>query len=108
MSADVVVLPSLFEGLPLVVLEAGAMGIPVIGTSVDGTLEAIIHEKTGLLVEAENVGELKDAMKFFIKNSNKIGEFGRASKDFIVKNFDIRFQVQKTEDVYCHLMFKEA
>jgi glycosyltransferase involved in cell wall biosynthesis len=49
-AADLFVLPSLFEGLPLVVLEAMTAGLPVIGTRVCGTTEAVVDGVTGRLV----------------------------------------------------------
>ncbi|MEW5894170.1 MAG: glycosyltransferase family 4 protein [Candidatus Omnitrophota bacterium] len=104
---DVLVLPSLFEGLPLVVLEAGAMGIPVIATAVDGTPEAVVNEKTGLLVEPGNAEELRTAMEFFIKSPWEIGEFGKAARFFIEQNFDLLFQIRKTENIYKELILKE-
>jgi glycosyltransferase involved in cell wall biosynthesis len=63
---DALVLPSLFgEGLPMVILEAMAAGVPVIATRVEGVPEAVLHGETGLLVEpgdpiglAAAIGEL--------------------------------------------------
>jgi len=49
-AADLFVLPSLFEGLPLVVLEAMALGVPVIGTAVCGTAETVVDGLSGRLV----------------------------------------------------------
>ncbi len=61
---DVFVLPSLFgEGLPMVVLEAMAAGLPVVASRVEGVPEAIRHRKDGLLVEAGSVSQLALAIK---------------------------------------------
>ena len=48
--ADITVLPSFYEGLPLAAIESLATGTPVIATAVDGTPEIVIHERTGLTV----------------------------------------------------------
>jgi glycosyltransferase involved in cell wall biosynthesis len=61
------VLPSLFgEGLPMVVLEAMAAGVPVVASRVEGVPEAVIHQQTGLLVEASRVDQLVQAIEQFI------------------------------------------
>lgn len=62
--ADALALPSLFgEGLPMVVLEAMASGLPVVATRCEGTTEAILHRETGFLVEPDSVSQLADAIE---------------------------------------------
>lgn len=61
---DVFVLPSLFgEGLPMVVLEAMAAGVPVVASRVEGIPEAVVHRGTGLLVEPGSVSQLSRAIE---------------------------------------------
>lgn len=59
---DVVVLPSLYEGLPYTLMEAMAAGRAVLATDVGGNRDLVEHGKTGLLVPPRNVGALADAM----------------------------------------------
>lgn len=62
-AADIYVLPSLWEGLPIALLEAMAMGKAVIGTKVDGTSEVIQDQENGLLIPTENlVRELEEKL----------------------------------------------
>jgi glycosyltransferase involved in cell wall biosynthesis len=61
-TADLLVLPSAWEGLPNVVLEAMTHRVPVIAASVDGVREVIEHDETGWLVESGNVAGLTAAI----------------------------------------------
>lgn len=61
---DALALPSLFgEGLPMVVLEAMAAGLPVIATRCEGVAEAVAHRENGLLVEPGSVSQLAQAIE---------------------------------------------
>jgi glycosyltransferase involved in cell wall biosynthesis len=67
-SIDLFILPSLFgEGLPMVVLEAMAVGLPVIASRVDGVPEAVRHRETGLLVDPDSVSQLAAAIEEFVQ-----------------------------------------
>jgi len=61
--ADLFVLSSRWEGLPYVILEAMAHGLPVVSTAVDGIPEVVINEDTGLLVPAHDAGLLASAIR---------------------------------------------
>ena len=64
---DVFVLPSLFgEGLPMVVLEAMAAGVPVVASGVEGIPETIRQDVDGLIVEPNNTHDLTDALRRFV------------------------------------------
>jgi glycosyltransferase involved in cell wall biosynthesis len=62
-AADLMVLPSLFEGLPVSVLEAMAAQLPVVATAIGGTDEAVAHELTGLLVPPGDPAALASAIR---------------------------------------------
>lgn len=97
---DLLVLPSLYEGLPLVVLEAGAMGKPVIATNVDGSPEIIIDKETGFIVSVKDSLALKEGIELFLKNRTLVNKFGEKAAARIKKEFDLRKQISKTEELY--------
>jgi len=78
---DVLVLPSLFEGVGYVALEAMASRLPVIGSNHGGTSELIINNQTGFLIDPLSVDELYNKLNLFIHNRsllNIMGERGLA------------------------------
>ena len=77
--ADGLVLPSLFEGFGLVILEAMAAGLPVITTQNTGGPDVIEEDKEGFIVPAGSVEALRQKMEWFIKNPEKAIEMGKAA-----------------------------
>jgi len=90
--ADLYVMPNSeengdIEGFGMVFLEANACGIPVIGGRSGGAAEAVLHGKTGMLVDPHDAGELASAIGMLIDNRSKrqeLGAFGlsRARREF--------------------------
>jgi len=105
---DAVILPSLFEGFPLTVLEAGAMGKAVIATNVDGTPEAIINNRTGVLVPPADNQALKAAISLFLDNHDMVVELGLNAYNHITANFSLAKQIEKTEQNYLIKMEKHS
>jgi glycosyltransferase involved in cell wall biosynthesis len=80
-ASDLLVLPSLYEGLPNVVLEAMRFRKPVVATAAPGTTEVVADGVTGLLVPMRNPVELARAIRRVIEEpglANRLGEAGRA------------------------------
>jgi len=73
--ADCLVNPSWYEGMPNVVLESMASGVPVIASRIMGH-EELIGEKEGFLIDPNNVDELKEKMLWMTANQGKIKEMG--------------------------------
>jgi glycosyltransferase involved in cell wall biosynthesis len=80
-SIDVLVLPSLSEGVPMVVLEAMAAGKPVLATKVGGIPQVIQDEKTGLLVDPADASQLTIALKRLLASPHLREELGRRGRD---------------------------
>lgn len=85
-AADCFVLPSYREGFGLGTVEAEAMGLPVIVTNIPGPIDAMIPNRTGLIVRKESVSELYMAMKKMMDSD--MSEFGRLGHQFVVDNFE--------------------
>lgn len=85
---DVFVLPSYREGFGAVILEAQAMGVPVITTDIPGPREAIIENETGVLIKAKEVNELYLAMLDMKDNKRRREDMGRAGILFVKRNFE--------------------
>jgi glycosyltransferase involved in cell wall biosynthesis len=77
---DVFCLPSLAEGLPLVVLEAMAQGKPVVATAVGGTPELITDGDTGILVAPGDIGALQSALAELLRDRMLAQRFGEAAR----------------------------
>lgn len=85
-AADCYVLPSYREGFGMSVIEAEAMGVPVIVTDIPGPVDAVIDNKTGLLVKKADENSLLDAMKKIRKLNYQ--EMGKEGHKFASDNFE--------------------
>lgn len=77
--ADVYILPSYNEGLPIAILEAMSYKCPVISTPVGGIPEIVHPNINGVLVEPGNMQEIANAIKLFIENPDLISKYGEES-----------------------------
>lgn len=104
-ASDILVLPSLSEGRPNVVLEALACEVPVVATDVGGIPELIINGETGYLVPAKNPLELSEKVNKLLGDENqreKMGKFGR--KSIIQRGLTWEAHAKKTVDIYSKLL----
>lgn len=88
-ASSIYVLPSYREGTPRTVLEAMAMGRPIITTDAPGCRETVIDGQNGYLVPVKSVDELAAAMERFIINPELIEKMGMASRALAEKKFDV-------------------
>jgi glycosyltransferase involved in cell wall biosynthesis len=85
---DVFVLPSLFgEGLPMVVLEAMAAGVPVVASRVEGVPDAVAHRQSGLLVEPGSVSQLARAIDEFVSGGVDYPALSRGARERHAEKF---------------------
>jgi glycosyltransferase involved in cell wall biosynthesis len=97
---DVFCLPSLWEGLPIGLLEAMAMRKAVIATAVDGSSEIIEPGKNGLLVPVQNVEALASAISQLAADAALRNSFGHAARATVARCFDINSMTRKIESIY--------
>lgn len=93
---DVLVLPSLREGFPNVVLEAAAMGIPAIVSDGTGVIDSVIDGKTGYVVPVSDAQALADKVENFIDSPNLILKFGNEARKRVEKSFGQEYVWDKT------------
>lgn len=87
--ADIVVIPSFYpEGLPTLILEAGANKCPVISTPMGGATEIISDDNFGIIIEPKNIEHIKKAILFLIENPEKRLELGENLHKKICKYYD--------------------
>lgn len=99
-NADVFVLSSIAEGIPMTVLEAMASSLPVISTNVGGLAELITNNENGFLVEKQNSQQLSEAMTHYINHHELITEHGNKAKTFIDANFSEKNMVDRYVTLY--------
>jgi glycosyltransferase involved in cell wall biosynthesis len=98
--ADMTVLPSFYEGLPLAAIESLAVARPVVATAVDGTPEVVLHERNGLIVPPGDARALAEAICRLLRDSRMRRDLGRAGRDWVLTRFNQERQVQRTQDLY--------
>ena len=99
-AADVLALPSWTEGLPLVVLEAMALGRPVVATTVGGTPELVSDGETGLLVPPRDVEALTAALKRVLDDGDLRRRLGEAGKRRVAERFSSEAMTRDVLAIY--------
>ena len=101
---DVFVLPSLDEGTPMALLEAMAVGVPVVASSVGGIPDVITHRATGLLVPASDPSALSDACVWFLRNGTEAQAIATRARAVVRSEFSHATNGERLVDLYRELM----
>jgi glycosyltransferase involved in cell wall biosynthesis len=99
-AADVFVIPSLQDNLPLTALEAIACGTPVVGFDVGGIPEIVRHGVTGLLVPPEDVAALRLAITDLLQNPAAQSEMAANCRRVAIKDYSLEAQARQYAEVY--------
>lgn len=98
---DVFALPSILdEGFPTAVLEAQAMGLPVIASDVGGTCETIDVGKTGVLVRPKDVAGLAEALRALLADADSRQAMAQAARPWIERSFTLGHMIEQVSTAY--------
>ena len=103
-NANLFVHPSLIEGMPLAILEAMAMSLPVVATSVDGNKALIEHGKNGLLVPPRDSEALADAIIELLGDFDRLMACGEKSRKRVENYFGSDVVANKFDKIYRNLL----
>ena len=101
---DLVVLPSYREGVPKILVEAAASGLPIVATDVPGCREIVEHEVNGLLVEPKSAVALAAAIARLAQCPEDRERFGAAGRAKAIAHFDEKIVIDATLAVYRELI----
>lgn len=105
---NLLIVPSLWEGFGLTALEAMAVGVPVVATSVGGLPEIVEHCTTGLLVPPADEAGLTRGIIWMLDHPQEAVEMAAAAKNMVEQKFTARAMAKKTEELYRRLMAEAA
>jgi glycosyltransferase involved in cell wall biosynthesis len=97
---DVFLFPSVKEGLPFAILEAGMAGIPMIASAVGGIPEVITDMETGILIRPKSSEEIIQAVEYIINHPIQAENFGKKLRAMIKKDFSLAKMLRETKEVY--------
>jgi glycosyltransferase involved in cell wall biosynthesis len=103
-SAHIVVLPSYSEGLPKILLEAGACGRPVVATTIPGCVDVVRDGENGFLVPPKDPDVLAKAITVLLKNPILRMRMGKRGREIVVREFPVELVGNQTLAVYRELL----
>lgn len=107
-ASNLLVCPSIEEGLGVAIIEAMAMELPVVATNVGGISELVQNKLSGILIESKNAKALSDAIIYMIKNPEDAKKMGKKGRELVVKNFSFETMISKHEKLYAELLNKDS
>jgi glycosyltransferase involved in cell wall biosynthesis len=99
-ASDLFVLPSLWEGLPMALLEAMASGLPVVATDVSGSSQVVVDNETGILVPPGNVDRLRAAIATILADPAGADRMADAGRDRVKRLYSARTQAARHAEIY--------
>jgi len=103
-AVDVIALSSIWEGLPVSVLEAMACSRPVVSTAVGSVADAVVDGETGLLVRPGSPAVLADALVSLLQRPESAENMGQAGRRRVERHFSLETMVEQVQTTYSHLV----
>ncbi len=103
-NAHAFILPSYYETFGVVIIEAMATGLPVIGTSSGGPIEIIINDKLGLLVKPDSIVDLRDALHKMLANILSGKYDAEYIRNYVINNYSQEIVVNKLNEIYTQVL----
>jgi glycosyltransferase involved in cell wall biosynthesis len=105
--ADIVILTSDNEGMPLSLIQAGFAGIPAISTNVGSVGEVIMNHDTGIITD-KNIISICNSIEYLVKNKNYRLELGKRARNYTAKNFNSQRLIKDHSQLYKNLISNQA
>jgi len=103
--ADIFVLASFAEGIPVVLMEAMAMEIPCISTNITGTPELIRNDIDGILVPASDETKLADAIESLIDNATLRIKLGKAGRQRVIEKYNLDPNIDRLAKIFLKRLY---
>jgi glycosyltransferase involved in cell wall biosynthesis len=102
--ASVFCLPSTWEGMPTVILEAMARGVPVVGTAVNGTGDLVVDGQTGRTVPAKDPGRLAEALESVLTAPAQAARFATEARRMVEREHTVERMAELKRSLYFELL----
>jgi len=106
--ASIFILTSVSEGLPNVLLEAGASGCSIIATRVGGVPDVIVHRTNGLLIPKEDPGAAAEALEVLLSNEEKRKRLGIAARETVCLRYSSEVRITRLEELWRDVVSSRA
>lgn len=97
------VLPSHYEGMSRSILEAMSYGLPVVTTKINGTLDLVQNDVTGLLIDPGDYKGLADNIILLLNDDEKRLRMGNAGRNSVATNFNVNAKLKELEEIFCEV-----
>ena len=106
-ASNIILMPSRFEGFPLVALEAAQVGRPIVASDVDGLAEAVVNGETGVLVQREDPHSLANAVISLLENPDHAHRLAALARETVEDKYTLQASLRAYEILYRRLVVRQ-